>query len=184
MDINADRRALRKKILELHGIEVAGANDLLEAASIWHRDRYDVVLIDIRMDHRACMAWRDQIKKEKPQQIVAFLVGKPNYIDLDPLQGSYLAEEHGLQWQIHEQGDQGQLCLATATNGFVEAGWRIATARKLNGGAGKTSAMEPAESVEQFLLTPWRIRAPCVGRHLRDSYAAQPLCGTMERDKY
>lgn len=149
MDMNADRRALRKKILELHGVEVAGATDLLEAASIWHRDRYDVVLIDIRMDHRGCMAWRDEIKKEKPQQIVAFLVGKPNYVDLDPLQGSYLAEEHGLQWADSMSKAIKDSCASLPQrNGFVEAGWRIATARKLNGGSGKTSQQEPVGSVE------------------------------------
>lgn len=149
MDMNADRRALRKKILELHGVEVAGATDLLEAASIWHRDRYDVVLIDIRMDHRGCIAWRDEIKKEKPQQIVAFLVGKPNYVDLDPLLGSYVGEEHGMQWaDSMSQAIKDSCASLPQRNGFVEAGWRIAAARKLNGELGKTSQMEPMESAE------------------------------------
>jgi hypothetical protein len=42
MDSNSERRALRKKILALHGVEMIGAGDLGEAASIWHRDRYDM----------------------------------------------------------------------------------------------------------------------------------------------
>ena len=98
MDANSERRALRKRIMAVHGVEVVGACDLTEATSIWHRDRYDAVLIDIRRDHHGCIAWRDEIKKEKPQQIVAFLVGKPKYIELDPLAGSYVAEQQGAQW--------------------------------------------------------------------------------------
>src|SRR6202044_1442074 len=98
VDAIAERRALRKKIMALHGVEVIGANDLAEAVSIWHRDRYDIVLVDIRADQRGCVAFRDEIKKEAPAQIVAFLVGKPKYIDLNPAPDSYVSQEHGVQW--------------------------------------------------------------------------------------
>ena len=140
MDTNSERRALRKKIMALHGIEVVGACDLAEAASIWHRDRYDMVLIDIRGDYHGCIAWRDEIKKEKPQQLVAFLVGKPEYIELHPLAGSYVAEERDAQWgdslrkAIRESCDS-----LPQRHGFVEAGWRIATGKKLNGQSSQTS---------------------------------------------
>jgi DNA-binding NtrC family response regulator len=154
MDMNADRRALRKKILELHGVEVVAANDLLEATSIWHRDRYDMVLVDIRMDHRGCLAWRDEIKKEKPQQIIAFLVGKPNYVALNPSLGSYLAEEHGMPWADSMRRAIRDSCASLPQrNGFVEAGWRIAAERKLNGARGKISEIEPVESLENSPVT-------------------------------
>src|ERR1035438_8243150 len=55
MDANPERRALRKKIMALHGVEMIGAGDLDEAASIWHRDRYDMVLIDVRRDYRGSL---------------------------------------------------------------------------------------------------------------------------------
>src|SRR5271165_1611238 len=71
MDSNPERRALRKKIMALHGVEMIGAGDLEEAASIWHRDRYDMVLIDIRKDYGGAPALRDEIKKDSPEQIVA-----------------------------------------------------------------------------------------------------------------
>ena len=77
MDSNVERRALRMKMLLQRGVEVIVATDLTEASSIWHRDRYDLVLMDIRRDHYGCMAWRDEIKKENPNQVVAFLVGPP-----------------------------------------------------------------------------------------------------------
>jgi len=79
MGSNVERRTLRKKVLSLHGVEAVSATDLVKASSIWHRDRYDLVLIDIRNDQHGCLAWRDEIKKENPKQIVAFLVGPPEF---------------------------------------------------------------------------------------------------------
>ena len=163
MDANSERRALRKRIMALHGVEVVGACDLTEAASIWHRDRYDAVLIDIRRDHHGCIAWRDEIKKEKPQQIVAFLVGKPEYIELHPLAGSYVAEEQGAQWGDSLRKAIRESCASLPQrHGFVEAGWRIATARKLDGttfhashlpGPTESSQEAPSDAADNRFLT-------------------------------
>lgn len=145
MDANAERRALRKKIMALHGVEVIGASELVEAASIWHRDRYDMVLIDIRRDHYGCMAWRNEIKKEAPKQIVAFLVGKPGYLALEPSPTSYVAEEHGAQWGDSLRRAVRQGCeLLPQRNSFVEAGWRIAMAKKMNGPQAATAPLNQA----------------------------------------
>lgn len=154
IDSNAERRALRKRILLLQGLEVIGAPDLLEASSIWHRDRYDLVLMDIRNDHHGCLAWRDEIKKENSKQIVAFLVGPPKFIDLEPLLHSYAAEEHGAEWGPALRLAVRNACASLAQrNGFVEVGCRIAAARKLSGllprrlyeGKFPDGAQEPAE---------------------------------------
>jgi len=163
MDANSERRALRKRIMALHGVEVVGACDLTEAASIWHRDRYDAVLIDIRRDHHGCIAWRDEIKKEKPQQIVAFLVGKPEYIELHPLAGSYVAEEQGAQWGDSLRKAIRESCASLPQrHGFVEAGWRIATARRLDGttfhashlpGPTESSQEAPSDAADNRFLT-------------------------------
>ena len=134
IDANSERRALRKKIMATHGVEVIGASDLTEASAIWQRDRYDMVLIDIRADHRGCMAFRDEIRKDSAGQIVAFLVGKPKFIDLEPLLGSYTAEEHGVQWGDAMRKAVRESCdLLLQRNGLVEATWRIAAGRKMNG---------------------------------------------------
>ena len=134
MDSNAERRTLRKKILGLRGVEVIGATDLMEASSIWHRDRYALVLMDIRNDHDGCLAWRKEIKRENPKQIVAFLVGPPKFIDLEPLRDSYVSEEHGAQWGNSLRQALREACgLLPQRNSFVEVGYRIATARKLSG---------------------------------------------------
>ena len=149
--------------MALYGVEVVGACDLAEAASIWHLDRYDMVLIDIRRDHQGCIAWRDEIKKEKPQQIVAFLVGKPEYIELHPLAGSYVAEEQGAQWGDSLRKAIRESCASLPQrHGFVEAGWRIATARRLDGttfhashlpGPTESSQEAPSDAADNRFLT-------------------------------
>src|SRR5271166_2481047 len=134
MDSNPERRALRKKIMALHGVETIGAADLDEAASIWHRDRYDMVLIDIRKDYSGALALRNEIKKDSPGQMVAFLVGKPDYVSLDPAPGSYVPEQHGMEWGDAMRKAVKQSCESLPQrNGFVEAGDRIATAKRRNG---------------------------------------------------
>jgi hypothetical protein len=134
MDSNPERRALRRKIMALHGVEMIGAGNLEEAASIWHRDRYDMVLIDIRKDYGGAVALRDEIKKDSPGQIVAFLVGKPDYVSLHPAPGSYVPEGPGMEWgdAMREAMKQGCESLPQR-NGFVEAGFRIASAKRRNG---------------------------------------------------
>jgi len=134
MDSNAERRALREKALESHGFAVIGLSDLTEAISIWQRDHYDLVLIDIRRDYRGCLACRDEIKKENPKQIVAFLVGHPRYIDLEPQPDSYVVEEHGAEWNDSLRRAVRESCKSLPQrNGFAEVGFQIALARKIRG---------------------------------------------------
>lgn len=153
MDGNAERRALRKKILGLHGMEVIGASDLTEATSIWHRDRYDLVLIDIRRDYRGSIAWRDEIKKQSPKQIVGFLVGQPRYVDLEPLPDSYMAEEHSAEWGASLRRAVREACSSSPQrNGFAEVGYRIAMARKLSGLPPRDPpTVEPADDAQKSI---------------------------------
>jgi CheY-like chemotaxis protein len=143
MDSNPERRALRKKIMALHGVEMIGAGNLEEAALIWHRDRYDMVLIDIRRDYSGALALRNEIKKESPGQIVAFLVGKPDYVSLDPAPDSYVPEQHGAEWgeAMRKAMEQGCESLPQR-NGFVEAGFRIASAKRRNGSQVQAAPVE------------------------------------------
>jgi len=148
MDSNSERRALRKKILALHGVEMIGAGDLGEAASIWHRDRYDIVLIDIRMDYSGALALRDEIKKDCPSQMVAFLVGKPDYVLLHPAPDSYVPEKHGMEWGEAMRKALKESCESLPQrNGFVEAGFRIASAKRRGG------LQVPADRAEEALTS-------------------------------
>jgi len=155
MDANSERRALRSRILTRHGVEVVGACNLLEAGAIWNRDRYDMVLIDIRRDYRGCLAWRNEIKREKPKQIVAFLVGGPRYVDLAPLENSYVAEVHAMEW-----GDSLRLAIRKSCeslpqrNGLAEAVWRISAAKKINGANRITETSKTAARESELLPSP------------------------------
>lgn len=155
VDAISERRALRKKIMALHGVEIIGASDLTEASSIWHRDRYDMVLVDIRSDHRGCVAFRDEIKKESPQQIIAFLVGKPKFVDLEPSRGSYIAEEHGVEWGDSLRKAVRESCGSLSQrNSFVEASWRIAAGRRMNGTTQNASEAELPPAIEAEAPAP------------------------------
>jgi CheY-like chemotaxis protein len=134
LDSNAERRSLRQKVLGLHGIEVVGASDSAEANSIWQRDRYDLVLIDIRRDYHGSLARRDEIKKENPKQLVAFLVGQPEYVNLEPGPNSYVADEPGAEWSDSFSRAVRQACSSLPQkNAVEEVGFQSAVARKVKG---------------------------------------------------
>jgi CheY-like chemotaxis protein len=142
MDTNAERRALRKKIMALHGVDMIGASDLEEAGLVWHPDRYDMVLIDIRRDYHGALAFRDEIKKDSPDQIVAFLVGRPDFVALQPAPGSYVPEAHGMEWGESLRTAVRESCeLLPQRNGFVEASWRIAAAKTRGGPQGHADSV-------------------------------------------
>jgi CheY-like chemotaxis protein len=153
MDTNGERRALRKKIMALHGVEMIGACDLEEAGLVWHPDRYDMVLIDIRRDYRGALAFRDEIKKDSPDQIVAFLVGRPDFVALQPAPGSYVPEAHGMEWGESLRTAVRESCeLLPQRNGFVEASWRIAAAKKRSGPQEHTDFVQAPLSVPADLV--------------------------------
>ena len=142
MDSNSGRRSLRSRILARHGVRVTGTGDLAEAEAHWGRDLYDLVLIDIRRDYRGCLALRDTIKYAMPEQVVAFLVGGPRYVDLAPLECSYVAESHGSQWADSLRSAIDKSCEdLPLRNGLAEANWRIVASKKLHG-----KASQPANS--------------------------------------
>lgn len=142
MDTNPERRTLRKKIMAMHGVEMIGASDLEEAALVWHPDRYDMVLIDIRRDYHGALALRDEIKKDSPDQIVAFLIGRPGFVALQPSPGSYVPEAHGMEWGESLRTAVRESCeLLPQRNGFVEASWRIAAAKRRSGPQEQTNSV-------------------------------------------
>jgi hypothetical protein len=107
-----------------------------------------MVLIDIRRDHHGALALRDEIKKDSPSQIVAFLVGRPDFVALQPSLGSYVPEEHGMEWGDSLRNAVRESCESLPQrNGFVEASWRIAATKTRN------PQEEQTDSVEEPLRT-------------------------------
>ena len=113
MDTNPERRTLRKKIMALHGVQMIGASDLEEAALVWHPDRYDMVLIDIRRDYHGALALRDEIKRDSPDQIVAFLVGRPILSPFSPPWAPMFPKTWDGVRRVVAQCGQGELRIAT-----------------------------------------------------------------------
>jgi len=142
VDTNSERRALRKKVLKLRGMDVLVCSDLDEARSLWQRERYDLVLIDIRADRSGSMDFRNEVKKTSPGQIVAFLVGRPDYVALAPLVGSYTPDAPYVQWGETVRRSMRASCeLLPQRNGFLEATWMIRASKRLRG------SMEAAATV-------------------------------------
>jgi hypothetical protein len=69
---------LRVNVLRKHGLEVVCANHIGEARMLWHPDTYDLVLFDLRHENGAAVELCHDIKTERPGQLVAFFVGKPD----------------------------------------------------------------------------------------------------------
>jgi hypothetical protein len=102
-----------------------------------------MVLIDIRRNYAGALAFRDEIKRDSPGQVVAFLVGRPDFVALQPSPGSYVPEAHGMEWGESLRAAVRESCkLLPQRNGFVEASWRIAAAKKRSGPQEQTNGVE------------------------------------------
>ena len=117
------------------GVEVDCAADIGEARSLWNADSYSLVLLDVRNDLTSACEFCDEIRSAKPPQVVAFLVGKPNY-----LAGSPGSEDTAPAEAQNGHGGWNEMVAAlyaTACEelprrfGFQEASWRIAAVRTL-----------------------------------------------------
>ena len=119
-----------------------------------------MVLLDIRRDYRGCWAWRDEIKRENPAQIVAFLVGGPRYVDLTPRENSYIAEVHAMEWSDSLRLAIRKSCESLPQrNGLGEAVWRISAAKKING-AGRTVETSKTTALGPDLVAEARPKPP------------------------
>ena len=70
------RQSLRASILRAHGLEVDEARSLADSRSLWQRNTYDWVLLDVH-SHRPgeVMDFCEQLRRTAPQQRIAFFVG-------------------------------------------------------------------------------------------------------------
>ena len=118
------------------GVEVDCAADITEARALWQADSYSLVLVDVRNDSVNVQEFCSEIRRAKPPQAVAFLVGKPEY-----LAGAPGADEVLVVDKNDGHDAWGQTVAALYANacealprrwGFQEASWRIAAVRTLN----------------------------------------------------
>lgn len=77
------KQNLRASILRAHGLQVDVARSLADSRSLWQRNNYDWVLLDVfcRLPGEV-RDFCEQIRRTAPQQRFAFFVGPPTYISM------------------------------------------------------------------------------------------------------
>ncbi len=80
IDENSRRLNLRATILRNHDIEVHLASRLEDAKSLWKNIPYDLVLLAAPENSEQAVLASLQLRKSKPHQRIALLVGPPVYV--------------------------------------------------------------------------------------------------------
>jgi hypothetical protein len=80
IDENSRKLNLLTTILRNHEVEVHPASHLDDARSLWKNIPYDLVLVAAPENSEQAVLVSLQIRKSKPRQRIALLVGPPEYI--------------------------------------------------------------------------------------------------------
>lgn len=146
IDSFATKRDLRAKVLRKMGIEVDCAADISEARSLWQADSYNLVLLDVKRDPRNVEEFCTEMQSAKPPQMLAFLVGKPEYLGASPCADTGIPLVDGTR-----NGMWSEMVASLFTSaceflprryGFLEASWRIAATRSLKDPRSKPAALD------------------------------------------
>jgi len=78
------KREVRAETMRRLGMEVDCAADLLEARCWWRPELYNLVLFHVEEELREVNKFCDDIRASTPAQVIAFLVGKPEYLAASP----------------------------------------------------------------------------------------------------
>ncbi len=74
------KRDIRAETMRNLGMEVDCAADLFEARGWWRPDLYNLVLFHVEDESQDLQRFCDDIRGAIPAQVMAFLVGKPEYL--------------------------------------------------------------------------------------------------------
>lgn len=80
VDTCRTKRDIRAETMRRLGAEVDCAADIIEARGWWKPDLYDLVLLHVEDGFVHRDKFLDDVRRLRPQQQIAFLVGKPEYI--------------------------------------------------------------------------------------------------------
>jgi hypothetical protein len=80
IDQNSTKQNLRATILRNYEIEVHTASNLTDAAALWTRHFYDLVLLAAPENSEEAVAVSAQIREIKPRQRIGLLVGPPAFV--------------------------------------------------------------------------------------------------------
>jgi len=84
VDTSHAKRDLRAEALRKFGLYVDSATDIAEARSWWRPALYDLVLINMEKGKGQRDEFCDDLRSATPPQLMAFLVGQPDYLVHSP----------------------------------------------------------------------------------------------------
>jgi DNA-binding NtrC family response regulator len=127
---HSPKNNLRANVLRKHGMDVICANHIGDARMLWHPNTYDLVLFDLRHENGAAEELCGEIRTESPHQLVAFLVGKPEYLSAIPSVQPVILDEAPKRYEQTLRQLMATACEALPQRGgFLEATWRMGLAR-------------------------------------------------------
>ena len=80
IDQNPTKQTLRANVLRNYEIEVHTASSVTDAASLWRRHLYDLVLLAAQENSEEAATVSAQIRKINPRQRIGLLVGPPVFV--------------------------------------------------------------------------------------------------------
>jgi CheY-like chemotaxis protein len=86
VDADLGSQTRRAGMLRQRGVEVMCATDMAHAQQLWHAESYNLVIMDATNVYDGAMAFCKSIKLERPEQLITFLVGQPEFLSPSPLQ--------------------------------------------------------------------------------------------------
>ena len=134
VDSFATRRDLRAQVMRKMGMEVDCAADISEARSLWRADSYNLVLMNVRNETINVESFCVEVRAAKPPQVIAFLVGKPEYLAASQdMSIAVLPGEDGeAPWAATVAKLFADTCESLPNRwGIREASWKIRAVRSL-----------------------------------------------------
>jgi CheY-like chemotaxis protein len=146
VDTATTTRNLRAKALRDRGLDVVCAGGLAEGRSLWQPNAYRLVLMHIHNDAYHATEFHEEIKHDSPEQLVAFLVGRPHLLASTPgPDGAEIARDHREGWASMVAAILANGCKSIANRGgILEAAMRISAARSCQQVPEKASVFSPA----------------------------------------
>jgi CheY-like chemotaxis protein len=146
VDTATSTRSLRAKALRDRGLDVVCAGGLTEGRSLWQPNAYKLVLMHICNDAFHAAEFRDEIKHDSPEQLVAFFVGRPMFLATTPgPDGVEIDRDHREGWTSMVAAILANGCKSIENRGgILEAAMRISAARTCHQAPEKTNALLPA----------------------------------------
>jgi len=88
---------LRADILQRQGHEVETACSLEQARAVWRRGTYSLIIVDLRQQPKEALVFCEELKREDPDQLVAFLTAPMIYVPRNACPDDVIPKEDGPQ---------------------------------------------------------------------------------------